>query len=71
MSLARKQRFAIAGRVCIGLAVVAVVALISSVLYPGAVVIVATTAFAVTAVVLWGALPLRRRHDQSDEQRPR
>ena len=64
--VAISQRFAIAGLVSIGLTVVAVVALISSVLYPGGVMIVATTAIAATAIVLWGVLPLRRRHDDTD-----
>jgi uncharacterized protein DUF6328 len=62
--VAISQRFAIAGLGTIGLTVIAVVALISSVLYPGAVMIVATVAIAGSAVVLWVALPLRRRrHD--------
>lgn len=60
------QRLAIAGAACVGLAVIAVVALISTVLYPGVVAVVTTAALALATVLLWVVLPLRRRADDLD-----
>jgi hypothetical protein len=55
------HRLAMAGLACVGLDVIAVVALIASVLYPGAVTWLAPLALAIVAVALWVALPLLRR----------
>jgi hypothetical protein len=59
--IAVSQRLAVAGLACVGLAVIAVLALISSVLYPGVVAVVTTAFFLVACLVLWLVLPLRRR----------
>ncbi len=63
------QRLAIAGTACVGLAVIAVVALISSVLYPGAVAIATTAVVFLATVLLWVVLPLRRRADDLQDGR--
>ena len=61
------HRLIAAGMATVGTAVAAVIALISSVLYPGAVAVVATAGVSVACLVLWVGLPLlRRRHDLGD-----
>ena len=55
------HRLAVAGLACVGLDVVAVVALITSVLYPGLPAWATPIALAVVTLVLWAVLPLRRR----------
>jgi peptidoglycan/LPS O-acetylase OafA/YrhL len=59
--IAVSQRLTLAGLACVGLAVIAVIALISSFLYPGVVAALATAVVAVLALVVWVVLPLHRR----------
>ena len=61
--------FAAAGLVCVGLAVIGVVALIASFLFPGTTAVVATTALTALLILLWGVVPAARR--VSDRRRHR
>lgn len=52
---------AVAGVVCLGVALVAVVFLVGDVLFPGAIAVAVTVAVAALAVMLWFVVPLVRR----------
>jgi hypothetical protein len=51
----------VAGVVCLGVALVAVVFLVGDVLFPGAIAVAVTVAVAALAVMLWFVVPLVRR----------
>ncbi|UTI63710.1 DUF6328 family protein [Paraconexibacter antarcticus] len=55
------NRLAIAGLVCVGVAVLGVVALIATVIYPGWPAVIVVTAAAVLFLATWGVAPLARR----------
>jgi hypothetical protein len=67
--VAVSHRLAVAGLACVGLDVIAVVALISSVLYPGVLTWAAPIALAIVGLALWAVLPVLRRV-RVDHDRP-